>query len=104
MGGRGAGSNMGGSNAVTPTSIPSLSVDNIQKFVDQFGTNMSVEQMVDKVYAALPNVGTFTGIGGVTTDKGVSVINNRYLSIEGGPTLQFIRQKSNNSWKVKILQ
>lgn len=34
MGGRGSGSGgMGG--RVTPTSIPSLSVDNIQKFVDQ---------------------------------------------------------------------
>lgn len=41
FGGRGARSSGGG--GVTPTSIPNRSVDNIQKFVNQFGTGMTVE-------------------------------------------------------------
>lgn len=40
-------------------------------------------------------------MGGVTINKGASIINNKYLSIDDGPTLQFIRQKSQGTWKVK---
>jgi len=102
FGGRGSSSGSGGGGAkVTPTSIPDTSVENIQKFVDQFGTGMSVEKLVDKVYTALPNKGGASALGGLTMNKGATIINDRYLSIDGGPTLQFIKQKSQGSWKVK---
>ena len=113
FGGRGGGSRGGGGGGnnsqttreVTPTYIPDTSVENIQKFVDQFGTGMSVEQMVDKVYRALPDTGrVFRGIGGAIADKGASIVNSRYLEINGGPTLQFIRQKSRGTWKVKEIR
>lgn len=100
FGGRGAGSS-GGGGGVTPTSIPNRSVDNIQKFVNQFGTGMTVEQMVNKVYSALPNIGVSSMAGGATMNKGASILNGKYLSIDDGPTLQFIRQKSQGTWKVK---
>lgn len=105
LGGRSSTTSRGRSisREITPTSIPTVSVENIQKFVNQFGTGMPVEKMVEKVFNALPNRGSFTGIGGTVGDKGASIVNNRYLEIDGGPMLQFIRQKSKGTWKVKRL-
>ena len=105
MGGRGSGSGMASGGSVTRTSIPSVTQDNLQKFVDQFGTGMTVNEMVDKVYRALPAVGTSRMMGGVTADKGWSVLNGRYLENDSGTTIyQFIRQKSKGTWKVNRLR
>lgn len=112
MGGRSSKSGMGsgkgkgkgkGNTSVTPTSIPSLTVDNIQRFVDQFSTGLSVQQMVEKVYDALPTIKTFidTTGKGMVGNKGASILDDKYLMIDNGPGLQFIRQKSKGTWKVK---
>lgn len=103
MGGRGTRSGMTASGGgVTPTSMPNSSMETIQKFVDQFGTGMSVSDMVSRVYRALPNTGqTFRGVGGVIQDNGASIVNGRYLQMDDGTTYQFIRQKSQGTWKVK---
>ena len=105
MGGRSSGSGMSGGGSVTRTSIPSVTQDNLQKFVDQFGTGMTVNEMVSKVYDALPVVGTSSLMGGVTGDKGWAILNGRYLENSGGTTIyQFIRQKSKGTWKVNKLR
>lgn len=96
---------MASGGSVTRTSIPSVTQENLQKFVDQFGTSMSVSEMVDTVYRALPVVGTSRMVGGVTADKGWSITNGRYLENDSGTTIyQFIRQKSKGTWKVNRLR
>lgn len=108
MGGRGGSSGMSGGGSgggVTRTSIPSVTQENLQKFVNQFGTGMTVSDMVDKVYSALPTVGTARTIGGVIAEKGWSITNGRYLENNSGTTIyQFIRQKSKGTWKVNKLR
>jgi len=105
MGGRGSKSRMSGGGGVTRTSIPSVTQENLQKFVDQFGTGMTVNEMVDKVYRALPVVGTSRMTGGMTADKGWAVLNGRYLENDSGTVIyQFIRQKSKGTWKVGRLR
>lgn len=105
MGGRGSGSGMSGGGGVTRTSIPSVTQENLQKFADQFGTGMTVSEMVSKVYNALPVVGTSRAMGGVTADKGWSILNGRYLENDSRTTTyQFIRQKSKGTWKVSRLR
>ncbi len=95
--------NSGMSNGgVTKTSIPSFTQENLQKFVSQFGTGMTVQEMAEKVYNALPAIGTSVGIGGRASDKGVVLVNGKYLqSTVGKTTYQFIRQKSKGTWKVQ---
>lgn len=86
-------------NIVTTTSIPSLSTDNIQKFVEQFETTMKVEQLAHRVYDALPVTGSVSILGQTAPNKGVSILNDKYITIDNGPTLQFVRRKG--AWKVK---
>lgn len=105
MGGRGSGSGVSGGGSVTRTSIPSVTQENLQKFVDQFGTGMTVSEMVNRVYNALPTIGTTRTIGGMTADKGWAVLNGKYLENDSGTTIyQFIRQKSKGTWKVNRLR
>ena len=99
--GRKGSSGMGNGGSVTPTSIPSLTHENLQAFVDQFGTGMSVTDMVSKIYTALPTLGTTKTPHGLSPDKGAAVLNDKYLQTKDGTTYQFIRQKSQGTWKVK---
>lgn len=101
MGSRGSASGAGGGGRVTPTSISSLTESNLQKFVSQFGTGMTTEAMARRVYNALPSTGTSTAMGGVTSDKGATIMNGRYLQTNNGTTYQFIRQQSTGTWVVK---
>lgn len=90
--------------AVTRTSIPSLTMENLQKFVDQFGTGDTVQTMVERIYRALPATGeTFKSPGGVTSSKGAAIVNDRYLQADDGTMYQFIRQRSKGTWKVKVM-
>lgn len=102
MSGRGSGSGING--GVTLTSMPNSSMDTIQKFVGQFGTGMSVSEMANKVYNALPVVGSSTAMGGTVADKGAAILNDRYLEMSNGTIYQFVKQKSQGTWKVKKLK
>lgn len=95
--GAGASNGAGTSNSV----IPSHSTEDIQRYVDNFDTGMKVERLVENVYNNLPAVGEFRMMGGMTTDRGASIVNGRYLEIKNGPLLQF--RKTKQGWKVKTL-
>ena len=64
----------------------------IQNYLTGFGTGISKEKMVSKVYWFL----SFHGINSC-------ILNDKYLEIENH-IYEFIRQRSKGSWLVKIVK
>lgn len=64
----------------------------IQNYLNGFGTGISKEKMVSKVYCFL----SFHGVNSC-------ILNDKYLEIENH-IYEFIRQRSKGSWLVKILK
>lgn len=64
----------------------------IQHYLDGFGTGISKEKMVSKVYRYLETFGIHA-----------CILNDKYLELENH-IYELIRQRSKDSWLVKIVK
>ncbi len=64
----------------------------IQNYLDGFGTGISKEKMVSKVYRYLETFGIHA-----------CILNDKYLELENH-IYELIRQRSKDSWLVKIVK